>query len=28
VFRIVGGTEWFVEPGGRTGDLVLTDLSG
>ncbi len=22
VFRIVLGTEWFAEPGGRTGDLV------
>jgi LmbE family N-acetylglucosaminyl deacetylase len=22
VFRIACGTEWFVEPGGRTGDLV------
>jgi LmbE family N-acetylglucosaminyl deacetylase len=22
LFRAVGGTEWFAEPGGRTGDLV------
>jgi len=22
VFRIAFGTEWFAEPGGRTGDLV------
>jgi hypothetical protein len=22
VFRIACGTEWFAEPGGRTGDLV------
>jgi LmbE family N-acetylglucosaminyl deacetylase len=22
LFRVVGGTEWFVEPGGRTGELV------
>jgi LmbE family N-acetylglucosaminyl deacetylase len=22
VFRLVGGTEWFAEPGGRTGDLI------
>ena len=21
-FRVVLGTEWFAEPGGRTGDLV------
>ena len=25
VFRLVGGTEWFAEPGGRTGDLVARD---
>lgn len=29
IFRAVCGTEWFVEPGGRTGDLVSGDrLSG
>jgi hypothetical protein len=22
VFRIACGTEWFAEPGGRTGELV------
>lgn len=27
VFRAIGGTEWFVEPGGRTGPLV-PDRSG
>lgn len=25
VFRIACGTEWFVEPGGRTGELVAHD---
>ena len=25
VFRAVCGTEWFAEPGGRTGDLVARD---
>jgi len=25
VFRVVCGTEWFAEPGGRTGDLVACD---
>ncbi len=25
VFRAVCGTEWFAEPGGRTGDLVASD---
>ncbi len=25
VFRVVCGTEWFAEPGGRTGDLVPRD---
>jgi LmbE family N-acetylglucosaminyl deacetylase len=25
VFRVVCGTEWFAEPGGRTGDLVTRD---
>jgi LmbE family N-acetylglucosaminyl deacetylase len=25
VFRVLCGTEWFVEPGGRTGGLVLRD---
>jgi LmbE family N-acetylglucosaminyl deacetylase len=27
MFRIACGTEWFVEPGGRTGDLVPSDLT-
>jgi LmbE family N-acetylglucosaminyl deacetylase len=25
VFRLVCGTEWFAEPGGRTGELVARD---
>src|SRR6266851_1967036 len=25
IFRIVCGTEWFAEPGGRTGELVACD---
>ena len=25
VFRAVCGTEWFAEPGGRTGELVARD---
>ena len=25
VFRVVCGTEWFAEPGGRTGELVARD---
>jgi LmbE family N-acetylglucosaminyl deacetylase len=25
VFRVVCGTEWFAEPGGRTGELVACD---
>jgi len=25
VFRVVCGTEWFTEPGGRTGELVASD---
>jgi hypothetical protein len=25
VFRAVCGTEWFAEPGGRTGELVAHD---
>jgi LmbE family N-acetylglucosaminyl deacetylase len=25
VFRIACGTEWFAEPGGRTGELVVSD---
>lgn len=25
LFRVVAGTEWFVEPGGRTGGLVPRD---
>jgi LmbE family N-acetylglucosaminyl deacetylase len=25
VFRVACGTEWFVEPGGRTGELVARD---
>ena len=25
VFRVVCGTEWFAEPGGRTGELVASD---
>jgi LmbE family N-acetylglucosaminyl deacetylase len=25
VFRLVCGTEWFAEPGGRTGELVACD---
>jgi LmbE family N-acetylglucosaminyl deacetylase len=25
VFRVACGTEWFVEPGGRTGELVAHD---
>lgn len=25
VFRVVSGTEWFAEPGGRTGELVARD---
>jgi LmbE family N-acetylglucosaminyl deacetylase len=28
VFRIVCGTEWFAEPGGRTGELVTGHQSG
>jgi LmbE family N-acetylglucosaminyl deacetylase len=28
VFRIVCGTEWFAEPGGRTGELVARDQAG
>jgi LmbE family N-acetylglucosaminyl deacetylase len=28
VFRLVCGTEWFAEPGGRTGDLVARDRGG
>jgi LmbE family N-acetylglucosaminyl deacetylase len=27
VFRVIGGTEWFAEPGGRTGELVASDPS-
>jgi LmbE family N-acetylglucosaminyl deacetylase len=27
-FRVVGGTEWFAEPGGRTGELVPRGESG
>src|SRR5262249_30397568 len=25
VFRVACGTEWFAEPGGRTGELVAGD---
>jgi LmbE family N-acetylglucosaminyl deacetylase len=25
VFRVICGTEWFAEPGGRTGELVACD---
>jgi LmbE family N-acetylglucosaminyl deacetylase len=25
IFRVVCGTEWFAEPGGRTGELVASD---
>ncbi len=25
VFRLVFGTEWFAEPGGRTGELIPRD---
>jgi LmbE family N-acetylglucosaminyl deacetylase len=25
IFRVVCGTEWFAEPGGRTGELVTCD---
>ena len=25
VFRVALGTEWFAEPGGRTGELILRD---
>ena len=25
VYRVVCGTEWFTEPGGRTGELVARD---
>ncbi|MGH3263351.1 MAG: PIG-L deacetylase family protein [Trebonia sp.] len=28
VFRLICGTEWFVEPGGRTGGLVHPDRLG
>ena len=27
VFRAVCGTEWFAEPGGRTGDLVARETT-
>jgi hypothetical protein len=31
LFRLACGTEWFAEPGGRTGELIVsvstTDLS-
>jgi LmbE family N-acetylglucosaminyl deacetylase len=28
VFSVVCGTEWFAEPGGRTGELVACDTTG
>jgi hypothetical protein len=28
MFRIACGTEWFTEPGGRTGELVAYDQAG
>jgi LmbE family N-acetylglucosaminyl deacetylase len=27
VFRVACGTEWFAEPGGRTGELFTSDLT-